>query len=364
MMCPSPSSTAMGIKVLGILGSPRREGNTELLLDRALAGAASAGGEIEKVVLSELRLSPCTNCDECHLTGECTIQDDMTLLYPKLRALDRLILASPIFFLSVSAQTKMMIDRCQSFWIAKYRLGRGIGGRDKRRGLFLSIAGRNRPREFQPAIAVVKAFFATIDVEYSQELFFGGIEGKGDVIQHPTVLEGALAAGARLVRDEGRGASVGEGAQQDAFSPVAVRPIGIVRNKVKEPTPFGWEEVESEILIREELAPALEGIEGFSHITVLFWMHLLPEEKRSLTKIHPRDREDLPLMGVLATRTQCRPNPVGSTTVRLLGRKGNRLMVLGLDAVDGSPVLDLKPYLPPYDSMPEVRMPDWVKRLQ
>lgn len=352
----------MGIKVLGILGSPRREGNTELLLDRALAGAASAGGEVEKVVLSELSLSPCTNCDECGLTGECTIQDDMTYLYPKLRELDRLILASPIFFLSVSAQTKMMIDRCQSLWIAKYRLGRGIGGRDKRRGLFLSIAGRNRPREFQPAIAVVKAFFATIDVEYSQELFFGGIEGKGDVIQHPTALEEAIAAGARLVRDEGRRDSVGEGAQRDTT--VSVRPIGIVRNKVKEPTPFGWEDVESEILIREELAPALEGIEGFSHVTVLFWMHLLPEEKRTLTKIHPRDREDLPLVGVFATRTQCRPNPVGSTTVRLLGRKRNRLRVLGLDAVDGSPVLDLKPYLPPYDSMPEVQMPDWVRGLR
>ena len=141
---------------------------------------------------------------------------------------------------------------------------------------------------------------------------------------------------------------------------ICFSPIGRVKNWVKEPMSYGWEEVTSEIELT--VAPELlDGIEGYSHIFVIFWMHRVSDEARSLTKIYPKDRQELPLVGVYATRTQNRPNPVGMTLVKLLGRKGNRLKVQGLDAIDGTPVIDIKPYLPPYDALPDAKMPDWVR---
>ena len=187
----------MAIKVLGILGSPRRGGNTEILLDEALAGARSQGAETEKLVVSELKIAPCQNCDDCALTGECTIHDEMDEIYHKLQAIDRLVLASPIFFLSVTAQTKVMIDRCQSLWVTKYVLKQPIT-KKRRQGLFISTAHSDNPRQFQGAIIVVRAFFTTLEIDYEAELLFGGIQKKGEVLKHPTALRDVFAAGVRL----------------------------------------------------------------------------------------------------------------------------------------------------------------------
>ena len=144
---------------------------------------------------------------------------------------------------------------------------------------------------------------------------------------------------------------------------VTLQPIGVVRNGVSEPPPEGWQDVVSRIVIRPELADALLGIEGWSHITVLFWPHLVPEDVRgSKHRLHPRDDPQNPLSGVLATRSQIRFNPVLTTSVPLLSVKGNVLRVKGLDALDGSPVLDIKPYIPRFDSVPDARMPDWITR--
>lgn len=140
----------------------------------------------------------------------------------------------------------------------------------------------------------------------------------------------------------------------------SLRPIGWVRNGVREPEAHGWEHLESELYLQPELAPGLEGLAGFSHLIVLFWMHLIPLERRLAGRLHPGDREDLPLVGTFATRTQLRPNPIGLTVVRLLSVKEALLRVRGLDAVDGTPVLDIKPYLPPYDAPKDARMPPWV----
>ncbi len=144
---------------------------------------------------------------------------------------------------------------------------------------------------------------------------------------------------------------------------MTLKPIGVVRNCVKEPQPHGWEDVTSRILLKESLSEQLDGIEGYSHIIVLFWIHKVSAEHRATTKLHPRGREDLPLLGVFATRTQYRPNPIGATVVPLLERRGTTLKVLGLDAIDGTPVLDVKPYLPYHDAVPDARMPDWVHKV-
>lgn len=139
--------------------------------------------------------------------------------------------------------------------------------------------------------------------------------------------------------------------------------IGIVRSPLKEPTynRLDLREITAEIIIDESLTEALDGLEGFSHIIVLYWMHLAAREKKRL-KTHPMGRQDVPPQGLFATRSPNRPNPIGKTTVRLLERRGNVLKVQGLDAIDGTSVIDIKPYMPGYDSAAGATTPDWVVR--
>lgn len=118
-----------------------------------------------------------------------------------------------------------------------------------------------------------------------------------------------------------------------------------------------------EITVKSGLTSALEGIEEYSHLYILFWMHRLTEEDRSRRKVHPRGRLDMPLLGVFATRTQYRPNPIGLTVVELLKVDGNVLTVRGLDAYDNTPVLDLKPF-DFWDEAENVRVPDWWRRME
>lgn len=152
-------------------------------------------------------------------------------------------------------------------------------------------------------------------------------------------------------------------APRKVSKPIQMHPIGYVRNDVKEPKHDGWDEVESEIVLDAVAPEALDGIEEYSHIQAIFWMDRVTAEQRRVWKVHPRGRQDLPLVGVFATRTPHRPNPMGLTTVELLERRGSTLRVKGLDALDGTAVLDIKPPSPKHD-LKEVRFPEWVKRLQ
>jgi len=140
-----------------------------------------------------------------------------------------------------------------------------------------------------------------------------------------------------------------------------VEPIGWVKNDISDAQEVIWEEIESQVVIEERFSEALDGIEEFSHIIVLFWLHR--KEESPPLKIRPEMREDMPLVGVLATRAPVRPNPIGLTVVELLERQGNTLRVRGLDAYDETPVLDIKPYLPRGDSIPEAKIPEWLGRL-
>ena len=137
--------------------------------------------------------------------------------------------------------------------------------------------------------------------------------------------------------------------------------VGIVRNGIKQPPGygFGWEKVVSEVVVDSSLAEALDGLEGFSHIVVLYWMHQVVASKLSL-KIHPMGKSELPLVGLFATRSPYRPNPVGQTVVRLLERRGNILVVEGLDAIDSTPVVDIKPYIPHGDTAVSAKVPAWI----
>ena len=186
--------------VLGIGGSPRRGGNTDLLLERAMSGAAATGARTRTVALRELDISPCRHCDHCLEEGKCAVEDDMQWLSRELRECDFLVLASPIFFMGLTAQTKAMIDRCQVLWVIKHvlKLPVALGGK-KRRGLFISVGGTTYSKLFQPAMATVKSWFVTLDIAYGGDLLFSGVDGKGAIVERPGALEEAFRAGRRLV---------------------------------------------------------------------------------------------------------------------------------------------------------------------
>jgi tRNA-Thr(GGU) m(6)t(6)A37 methyltransferase TsaA len=145
-------------------------------------------------------------------------------------------------------------------------------------------------------------------------------------------------------------------------SPMTLQPIGVVRSDFKEPTSarLDLKKIRASIEINPDLTKALEGLEGFSHIIVLYWLHRAVFDKHNL-KTYPMGNQNVPLQGLFAVRTPKRPNPIGMSTVRLLSRKDNILYVQGLDAIDGSIVLDIKPYIPGYDSAAGAAVPDWVK---
>lgn len=144
-------------------------------------------------------------------------------------------------------------------------------------------------------------------------------------------------------------------------SPITLQAIGVVRSDFKEPTStrLDLKKIKAEIEIDPELTEALEGLEGFSHIIVLYWLHRAVFDKKTL-KTYPMGNQNVLLQGLFAVRTPKRPNPIGKSTVRLLSRRDNVLYVQGLDAIDGSLVLDIKPYIPGYDSAAGATVPDWV----
>jgi multimeric flavodoxin WrbA len=189
------------MKVLGIFGSPRRGGNTELLLEEALKGAKKEGAEVERIYLSDFTITPCKECHGCDETGNCVILDDMEKIYPKLLEADVLILASPIFFYGVTAWGKALIDRSQALWARKYLIKDPTLGKEgkKRKGFFISVGATKGQKVFEGAILTVKYFFDVLNAEYVGELLYRGVEAKGDILKHPEALQQAFEAGRKLI---------------------------------------------------------------------------------------------------------------------------------------------------------------------
>ncbi len=189
------------MKVLGIFGSPRRDGNTDILLEEALKGAQSQGAEVERVYLTDFSITPCRECHSCDQTGQCVIEDDMQKIYPKLLEADIIILSSPIFFYGVTAWAKALIDRTQALWARKYLLKDPLLGRagKKRKGFFISVGATKGQKLFEGAILTAKYFFDVLNAEYSGELVFRGIEAKGEIMNYTDALQQAFEAGKKLV---------------------------------------------------------------------------------------------------------------------------------------------------------------------
>jgi multimeric flavodoxin WrbA len=190
------------MKILGIVGSPRRQSNTEILLDKALEGAREAGAEVEKVLVSKLKISPCLEIYACRKDGNCAIKDDMQALYEKLLEADHIVFASPIFFYGVTSQAKAIIDRCQALWARRHVLGIGKEDKRERRGVFISVGATRGKKLFDGAVLTVKYFFDAIGVKYFGDLLVRGIDNKGQIGEHPAVLEDAFRLGQELVRPD------------------------------------------------------------------------------------------------------------------------------------------------------------------
>ncbi len=139
--------------------------------------------------------------------------------------------------------------------------------------------------------------------------------------------------------------------------------IGVVRSPVAEGRDEGWGDVVSELHLREAWAPGLRGIEEFSHLMVIFWMHLSSFDPKTDLLRRPRGRSDMPEVGIFAQRAKHRSNSIGISTVRLLAHRDNVLVVQGLDAIDGTPLLDLKPHVPSFDRVDHPVVPEWIARL-
>jgi multimeric flavodoxin WrbA len=190
------------MKVLGIAGSPRRGGNTDLLLAEVMKGAVSCGAEVKNVILNDLKITPCQHCDACLEAGKCHIDDDMQMIYRELKEADRVVIASPIQFMGPTAQMKLMIDRCQALWARKYVLKiPPLGTNQERKGLFISVGALRITNLFEPALTIVKSLFKVLDITYAGELVFPGIDEKGAIAKHPEALKQAFLAGQKLAAD-------------------------------------------------------------------------------------------------------------------------------------------------------------------
>ena len=188
------------MKVLGIAGSPRRGGNTDILLAEVLRGAASKGAETKTVVLSSLNIRPCHHCDYCQKTGNCHIHDDMHTVNQELTEAAVIILASPVQFMGVTGELKVMIDRGQAMWSRKYVLKiPSLAPVKDRKGFFISVGARKVANLFEPSLAIIKSYFHVMDIKYAGDLLIAEIDEKGAIAKHPDVLQQAFSAGQKMV---------------------------------------------------------------------------------------------------------------------------------------------------------------------
>jgi len=192
------------VTVLGISMSPRLNGNSDLLLRRALEGAESAGARVEYIRLCDLRIGPCIECNACYTTGICQVKDDYQQLLQKMLDADRLIFATPVFFMHVCAQAKMLIDRGQCLWAGKYILEKQpIADRDDRRAMVIAVGGSKGKKQFESIRLTMKVYFDSLNIRYAANLFVNQIDGPGDIEKHPSAMSEAFRLGGELARRGG-----------------------------------------------------------------------------------------------------------------------------------------------------------------
>lgn len=193
--------TVREMKVLGIYSSPRKGGNTDQLLDKALEGARAGGAEISRVYARDLNMSGCIECGGCDKTGKCVVKDDMQSVYPLLEEADVIFLASPIFFYGVTAQVKALIDRTQACWSKRMleKTPQESKGFDSGRGYLIAVGASRGENLFEGAILTARYFFDALDMSYEGGIFFRSLEKKSAVQENPETLQEAFNLGRKVV---------------------------------------------------------------------------------------------------------------------------------------------------------------------
>ncbi|HLB73730.1 MAG TPA: flavodoxin family protein [Sedimentisphaerales bacterium] len=187
------------MKVLGISTSPRRNGNSETLLRRALAGAEAAGAEVDFIRLSDLTVGPCIECNSCYTTGVCALEDDYVEVLRRMLDADRLIFAMPVFFMSACAQAKMLIDRGQCLWAAKYILKKSpVGEGEDRRAMVIAVGGSKSKKQFNCIRLMMKVYLDSLGVRYESNLFVNQVDETGDIEKHTAAMDQAFKLGSAL----------------------------------------------------------------------------------------------------------------------------------------------------------------------
>jgi len=191
----------MPLKVLGISCSPRMKGNSDRLMREALAGAAFAGAEAEYLSLHRMTIAPCVECNACYKNGVCRVQDDYQGVLSRMSAADRLIFATPIFFMGVCSQGKLLIDRCQCLWSRKYVLKAPLSDTVPRgrRGMVIAVGGSKSKKMFDCVRLTMKYFFDVLDVAYAASLFVNKVDAREDILKHPAAMKEAYRLGRELV---------------------------------------------------------------------------------------------------------------------------------------------------------------------
>ena len=190
----------MGVPlVLGIAGSPRRHGNSEQMLDAALAGAREAGVRAEKLLVADLDIRPCRGCNACSLTGECVIRDGMREVYPLIDSADAIIVGSPVFFATVPSVLKILYDRMQPYWARTHVLK--LGPPIRRPGGYVVVRGGGDPYGFVAAQYSTKSVFAVLGVDYLGVVKVESVDSPSDVGRHPASLAEARALGKTVAEE-------------------------------------------------------------------------------------------------------------------------------------------------------------------
>ena len=192
----------LNTKIVAIYGSPRRNGNAALLLKKAVEGAQDGGAQVEEIRLRGLKISPCLEIYGCKETGECRIKDDFQKVRDKILASQGLMLASPIFFYTVSAHTKILMDRFQSLWVKKYWLNNTPRGQKivKRKGLFIAAGATKGKKLFDGALLSMRYFFDVLDMDLWKSLLYRGLDFEGDTLKFPAYLDEAYQAGKEFAK--------------------------------------------------------------------------------------------------------------------------------------------------------------------
>lgn len=194
----------MPLKLLGISTSPRREGNSDLLLREALAAAERAGATVEYLRLCDYRIEGCSECYACSEQDACPMTDDYQTLLDKMLDVDRLVLATPVFFMAVSAQAKLLIDRGQCLWLRKNVKGRPLFDPPRdRRGIMIAVGGSKGRRQFNCVRKPIQGFFQYLEVECVGRLFINQVDEKGAILDRTDALEHAGRLGRELVGTPG-----------------------------------------------------------------------------------------------------------------------------------------------------------------